>query len=662
MFTYRNLMTVGCAAVLAFGLAACGDNDDGPSTSMNGGMPTMDLAWDMLDGETIEPGTYAISSAPADLLDDAENVVVPEGGFVPGSMVELGGYVLTCSGTVNCSVTVDDDGNVMTEGTLMVAAKMDSMDPMDPMVPMAVAVTLPADLPDDADLQPMAETLMIAAGESDESGGVMFSCAADGEACVVTVDADGMATSTGGTVTATLTMAAQEVADEEATQMALDARSRAIAQSAALGGGGTGMFDVDDLKISNAASKDTSVSVSGYTPAAEQPAMLGKFSGHALMNTSAATRTDHLVVYTDIGKPTQGEFFDFDEVGTTTPVYTNPATQVDGQPYVVGALSLVPAAADPVLGRLPTGHFSGANLDLTIFPSKTAGGSVRKEFAANAKSDGQGPTDPNDIYTVSGSFDGAEGIYTCAPADDEVCTVSVASNGTYSMGTDVWTFTPNTGEVAYREDSEFLRFGWWLRDPTKATGQYQFNAFYSGTPYTVVGPDAADTTGVGVTGSATYTGSAAGRYVAAGMGGSFTADAVLEAKFGDDTVDTNMNVATISGDITNFQGGEGMSGWAVELHAISMESLAVGTATDPQFTTGTDTNRSLPTYAGTTATMGAVTAYGSWEGRFYGNEKEVLEETGRANRVNAAPLAVGGKFDAAGSGVSIAGAYGARRP
>ena len=287
---------------------------------------------------------------------------------------------------------------------------------------------------------------------------------------------------------------------------------------------------------------------------------------------------------------------------------------------------------------------------------------MRKEFAANAKSDDQAPTDPNNIYTVSGSFDGAEGIYTCAPDDDEVCTVSVASNGTYSMGTDVWTFTPNTGEMAYREDSEFLRFGWWLRDPTKATGQYQFNAFYSGTPYTVVGPDADDTTGVGVTGSATYTGSAAGRYVAAGMGGSFTADAVLEAKFGDDTVDTKMNVATISGDITNFQGGEGMSGWAVELHAISMGSLAVGTATDPQFTTGMDTNRSLPTYAGTTATMGAVTAYGSWEGRFYGNEKEVLEETGRTNRVNAAPLAVGGKFDAAGSGVSIAGAYGARRP
>ena len=182
----------------------------------------------MLDGETVEPGTYAISSAPADLLDDAADIEVPEGGFVPGSMVELGGYVLTCSGTVNCSVTVDDEDNVMTTGTIMVMAKVDlpidpPIDPpVDPTVPMAVAVTLPADLPETL---PAAEgEIMIAAGMSEESGGVMFSCTADGEACVVTVDADGMATSTGGTVTATLTMAAQEVADEAATKMAMDAR------------------------------------------------------------------------------------------------------------------------------------------------------------------------------------------------------------------------------------------------------------------------------------------------------------------------------------------------------------------------------------------------------------------------------------------------------
>ena len=643
MFTYRNLMTVGCAAVLAFGLAACGDNDDGPSTSMNGGMPTMDLAWDMLDGETIEPGTYAISSAPADLLDDAENVVVPEGGFVPGSMVELGGYVLTCSGTVNCSVTVDDDGNVMTEGTIMVAAMMDSMDPM---VPMAVAVTLPADLPET--LPPAEGEIMIAAGMSEDSGGVMFSCAADGEACVVTVDADGMATSTGGMVTATLTMAAQEVVEEEATMVAMEMRSRAIAQAAALGGGGTGMFDVDDLKISNAASKDTSVSVSGYTPAAEQPAMLGTFSGHAVTNTSSAARTDHLVVYTDIGEPKKAEFFEADMDDATSPVYL-----ADDN----GALELMDGATAPTANAnrlFAMGYFSGANVDPTLFPQKTAGGSVREEFPANYDSD-DADTMP-DLVKLSGSFDGADGTYTCTPAANARCTVSVASNGVYTFGAagDTWFFTPTAGEMAYREDSEFLRFGWWLREPTKATGQYQFNAFYDGTDYTVVGTTA--DMGAGVAGEAEYTGSAAGRYVAASTGGSFTADAVLTAKFGSGAA---ADFGSISGDITNFQGGEGMSGWSVKLHKINLTTLDTSTTA---FMTTPGSSRTSATYNGTTATIGDVTGYGTWEGRFYGNEMEVLEETGRKPRVDAPPLAVGGKFDAAGSGVSIAGAYGARRP
>ena len=230
MSTHKKLITVAAVATLAFGLAACGDNDNGPSTMMDD-TPAMDLAWDMLDGETVEPGTYAISSAPADLLDDAADVVVPEGGFVPGSMVELGGYVLTCSGTVNCSVTVDDEDNVMTTGTIMVMAKVDlPIDPLvDPVDPMAVAVTLPADLPETL---PAAEgEIMIAAGMSEESGGVMFSCAADGEACVVTVDADGMATSTGGMVTATLTMAAQEVVPTKRVTMMADRDARPSVRS-----------------------------------------------------------------------------------------------------------------------------------------------------------------------------------------------------------------------------------------------------------------------------------------------------------------------------------------------------------------------------------------------------------------------------------------------
>ena len=68
-----------------------------------------------------------------------------------------------------------------------------------------------------------------------------------------------------------------------------------------------------------------------------------------------------------------------------------------------------------------------------------------------------------------------------------------------------------------------------------------------------------DTTGAHVGGGATYTGNAAGRYVAGDEAGAFTATATLTAKFGDGGA-ADTEVGTISGMIDKFQGGEGMSG------------------------------------------------------------------------------------------------------
>ena len=654
MSTHKKLITVAAVATLAFGLAACGDNDNGPSTMMDD-MPAMDLAWDMLDGETVEPGTYAISSAPADLLDDAADIVVPEGGFVPGSMVELGGYVLTCSGTVNCSVTVDDEDNVMTTGTIMVMAKMDTVDPVDPVdpvvpvVPTPVAVTLPADLPET--LPPAEGEIMIAAGMSEESGGVMFSCATDGEACVVTVDADGMATSMGGTVTATLTMAAQEVVDAEKLMADQMMRDRGIGQSAALAGGGgdalamnaTG-FDVGDLTISNAATKDTSVSVTGYT-AAEMAAMAnGTWSGHALVNTSSTTSTQHLVVYTDIEDPKRRQFFDFDMDTDTPRAYDRSNT---------GDIALVPGTTALVEAQ---GRFSAGNIDLTIFPAKgpASGGTVTKTFTANTV-----PVNAaNTVVSLPGTFDGARGKYSCTGTQTNntgpyTCVVTVTPAGTYGTA-NAWAFTPNTGEMAYHEDSEYVTFGWWMREPAKSTGAYSFAAFYSGSDYVVSGSNM----GAEVEGAATYTGNAAGRYVMGNEAGAFTASASLSANFGGPAADAAMNVGSISGSITGFQGDAGgMSGWMVELKKINLSDLATPAAAPFQTSVP---NPNLPTYNGTVATLGAVTAHGSWQGQFYGNAKN--PDMPGMNSENAQPLAVGGMFNADGAGANIVGAFGARRP
>lgn len=70
--------------------------------------------------------------------------------------------------------------------------------------PMA-SVTIPDAMYSDEDNAPEAGTHEIAASDSATNNGVIFSCPADGEDCVVTVAADGTTSSTGGEASAELT-------------------------------------------------------------------------------------------------------------------------------------------------------------------------------------------------------------------------------------------------------------------------------------------------------------------------------------------------------------------------------------------------------------------------------------------------------------------------
>lgn len=509
--------------------------------------------------------------------------------------------------------------------------------------PTPATVTLPA-LPMAAEhafaLAAGEHTIM--AGESLAAGGVMLDCAAGGEDCVVTVADDGTVTATGGTVSASLTTAAATALEEETMAAAEMKTQRAIGQGAALAGGGSGTAQT--FTVTRGAGKSASISgAAGFTAAAEQPGMLGKFAGIARVNTSSASATQHLVVYTDIAAPKLAEFFDFDGDSDTTPVYAEAST---GD----GFITLIPGSATLSTGQ---GRFSGGNVDSSIFPQKAAtpaGGSTPKKFSVNAKAL---PTDAsNNIVSLPGTFDGASGRYTCTPtAVADGCTVSVSSAGVYSFvgNSDVWRFTPNTGAKAYREDSEFLSFGWWMSEPAKATGTYSFDTHYGGLAYAAF--PTTDATGAGVTGDATYTGNAAGRYVVGDEAGAFTADATLTAKFGNAT-----DIGSISGSITNFQGAAGgMSGWSVALKKINMTDLTAA----PAFVTSV-TDSSASTYNGTVATLGDVTAHGTWQGAFFGNQKNPAGIAVR-NTENAAPLAVAGEFHADGAGANIAGAFGARR-
>ena len=115
-----------------------------------------------------------------------------------------------------------------------------TMAPMEPATPTdtdtdteptSVAVTIP-EAP--MGYAAMAGTLSIPAGGSSTSGGVMFACAEDGEACEVSVEDDGTATATGGAVTASLTDEAKMAQEDAATSEALTARDRIIGRDRAI--------------------------------------------------------------------------------------------------------------------------------------------------------------------------------------------------------------------------------------------------------------------------------------------------------------------------------------------------------------------------------------------------------------------------------------------
>ena len=123
MSIHRKLMTACAAAVLAFGLAACGssDDDDTPTAMMPMGTPVAFADLEM--GQTVEAGTYAVSDPSAAFLAATEDFELPEGGYAPGAMESVGGLDFTCAAdsATNCNVVVNEDGSVTTTGTIQVA-------------------------------------------------------------------------------------------------------------------------------------------------------------------------------------------------------------------------------------------------------------------------------------------------------------------------------------------------------------------------------------------------------------------------------------------------------------------------------------------------------------------------------------------------------------
>ena len=262
---------------------------------------------------------------------------------------------------------------------------------------------------------------------------------------------------------------------------------------------------------------------------AGDPAMaLGSWNGMNYAYTNTGTEdSDSAVVYTNRGAPTSKAFAD---------MYT-PNQTVGG-------------ASSPNAIRVEDSYAK-----------------VMADAFTHSGTQGHDAADKADAVYVRGTYDGAPGEYRCQGTD---CSSTNDGKGSPSSLGGIWDFTPDAGAMVSVPDANYLYYGWWVSKdkdgmPTAASA---FTGANGALATALSGSDTPDM----LTGSAMYAGHAAGKFAldysenklldGASDGGHFTADVMLSATFGGDTVAN----AGISGTIDNFMANGESVPWSVALH------------------------------------------------------------------------------------------------
>ncbi len=273
--------------------------------------------------------------------------------------------------------------------------------------------------------------------------------------------------------------------------------------------------------------------------------------------------------------------------------------------------------------------------------------------------------------SFKGSVLGAAGTFLCTAG---TCTPPQrSSNGTVNAtgaSANNWSFAPEDGVLAEVPDTAYINLGWWL-GKGDAADTYSFATFVNGVGDLATDDyvnSTSDTTGDDVSGSASYSGAATGKFsfldtlLNQASAGHWVAAAKLNANFdvdSDGNADDNDGSADpltgdgegvmVSGSITDFYTDEGKQTWSVTLsRATDSDGTTDGVQTQTDFTTidGSGTVWSLGPDA---AAKGA----GTWNANFVG-------DSGTGN--NLQPSAIIGSFNAEiGARAYITGVYGAQK-
>ena len=524
----------------------------------------------------------------------------------------------------------------------------------------------------------MAEggTITIMAGETEVRGDIEFSCAAGRYDCEVTVMVDSggtiTVTSTGGTVTAmnapgyppgTMTVDLSSVTAgflaDAVTMLKIEAGDSKnhgdIRFSCASGGRDCVVMVMvaDDGTIS-------ALSSGGEVTASD----VGEPNTLADQKREDAIELGHSVNVPNLetsGAPESS--LGYEEMTDAM------LAEIDGRPanvyeLVTPAMGMVPAAMDTLViysntdFETPTDFAEVYPLDVNADTNSPGNDALEIALGASDRDDVENIGGENRPTTVQangsfpGTFDGAAGVYTCT--DGGGCTLTYDSERNVMGVSGDMHFTPDADETVLATDPDYMYFGYWLRESEDRDGDPTFEVagLYGG----------ADPSGISdvqnLEGSATYEGSATGLYVrrwtdANNMvvrrrAGQFTADALLTANFGGDTVPAADHYS-ISGTISSFMaGGRALDpNWRLALRRAEFGSGA---------TLGLHNDFSGGTQDVDGNDMFGTAAEGDWNGRFFG-EVEVDNDSGTDGNQSTLPSGVAGSFDGHFNNGDVIGAF-----
>jgi hypothetical protein len=245
---------------------------------------------------------------------------------------------------------------------------------------------------------------------------------------------------------------------------------------------------------------------------------------------------------------------------------------------------------------------------------------------------------------LMGYYAGVPGSFRCGnPTAD--CTLVKNGDGEVFVN-GMWQFVPAADPVDLA-DSDYHVYGAWLKKPESTVGTGVAAAIASGSDLFDADADNDPANGndvpngiAALTGSATYSGSAAGYFAErhvdseGATSGTFTASATLTADFDDSAVGAADNVGNISGSITGFlrdDETEVAVDWVVNLGMINLDAVTADDQATPPVVGNTGVLPNVPggfVAGSTSGTASGAPWAGEWGVQFTGNGADADQHPG----------------------------------